>query len=602
MNIRAIEDYFTGNYTLFYQKYLPSVKKKGGDEYQAICPFHDDKNPSFNFNNKTGKYYCHGCGKKGHISHFYAKLNGLNDKRDFPKILKGIADDFRIPWEEQKAKVVKAYDYMDRNGNLLFQVCRMEPKDFRQRRPDGNGKWIWNLKGVKPILYNLPALSVAQEILIVEGEKDVDCAGRMGLTATTCPMGAGKWRDDYNERLKGKDIVLIPDNDQGGREYMTQLAFSLNSAAKSLKWIDLPDLPSKGDLSDWVAQFDDLTDASEQLCMMIEKAGPYDPPEKRTLEDIIIPAQDFRIIEIPPRRLFLNPWLRENGIILVVGWRGIGKTWFALSILNAVNKGKPFGPWECEASVPCLFLDGEMPTDAIHERIDILDLHSDHENPLYIYSDHYANQFGIPRAHLANESWRTKMKSILVARGIKVFAIDNIASLASSLDENSKKDWDPINQWLLELRFAGITTIMLHHENKEGGQRGTSAREDNIDVSISLKYPHDYIPEDGARFIVHFSKARIPTTDLQLIGDMEFKLTVDESGHNVWTWANIKGHRKREILKMVDEGLDYESIKNQLGLTSKGYITKVKKKAIDNGLLSLKGKLTQTGFMFVSEE
>ena len=83
------------------------------------------------------------------------------------------------------------------------------------------------------------------------------------------------------------------------------------------------------------------------------------------------------------------------------------------------------------------------------------------------------------------------MKSILLTRKIELWIIDNLASLASGLDENAKKDWDPINAWLLELRFAEISTIMLHHVNKDGGQRGTSAREDNLDISVLLKSPHD---------------------------------------------------------------------------------------------------------------
>jgi len=85
---------------------------------------------------------------------------------------------------------------------------------------------------------------------------------------------------------------------------------------------------------------------------------------------------------------------------------------------------------------------------------------------------------------VAGESWRTKMKSLLVARKVKLWVIDNLASLTSGLDENAKKDWDPINSWLLELRFAGISTIMLHHVNKDGGQRGTSAREPGTEVIV----------------------------------------------------------------------------------------------------------------------
>jgi putative DNA primase/helicase len=151
---------------------------------------------------------------------------------------------------------------------------------------------------------------------------------------------------------------------------------------------------------------------------------------------------------------------------------------------------------------------------------------------------------------------------------------------------------------LLELRFAGISTIMLHHTNKEGGQRGTSAREDNIDASILLKQPHDYIPEDGARFIVHFSKARVPTKDLKLVSDTEIKLIEDESGNYLWVHTNVRQERKLEVIKLLDEGLDQKSICDAVGY-SKGQVSKIKSWAIDEGILSKQGKLTPTGFEYV---
>lgn len=193
-----LENHFQGNYRTFYDKYLPGAKQIGGDEFQALCPFHEDSNPSLNFNNQKGTYFCHGCGKKGHIFHFYAKLNGLDTRRDFPKILKGIAGDFGIPWEEKKSRIVKTYDYTDEAGEFLFQVCRMDPKDFRQRHRNGDGKWVWNLKDVRRVLYRLPEVCKAQEVLIVEGEKDADTLAGMGFKGTTSPMGAKKWREEYN--------------------------------------------------------------------------------------------------------------------------------------------------------------------------------------------------------------------------------------------------------------------------------------------------------------------------------------------------------------------------------------------------------------------
>ena len=73
----VLENHFRGNHRTFYKKYLPEVKHAGGQEYKAVCTFHEEGNASFYFNDEKGAYYCQGCGKKGHIFHFYAKLHGL---------------------------------------------------------------------------------------------------------------------------------------------------------------------------------------------------------------------------------------------------------------------------------------------------------------------------------------------------------------------------------------------------------------------------------------------------------------------------------------------------------------------------------------------
>lgn len=591
-----IANYFQGNFKTFYERYLPDVKKSGGNEYKAHCPFpnHEDRNASFNFNNQTGQYYCHGCSKKGDSIHFYAKVNSLDTKRDFGKILKGIATDFGITYEEHKAHIEETYDYTDAEGNLLYQVVRMNPKDFRQRCPGNNGKWIWNLKGIEPVLYNLPQILKANEVFIVEGEKDVATLMDLGLTATTCPMGARKWKDEYNEPLKGKDIVLIPDNDLEGKEHMAQVGASLKNLVNSLKLVEMPGLPSHADVTDFIVKFDDKTEAAEKLTIMVEGTGPYEPPKKATLEDVILKAKDFTALELPPKKKLLNPWLTEQSITLISGWRGTGKTWLALSILDSVSKGEPFGPWEAEASVPCLFLDGEMPAQDIDERIKELGI-----DETFIYSDAYANSFGLPKANLLNETWRNTMKRILTTRGIKLWVIDNLASLAGGIDENSKRDWDPINAWLLDLRFTGIATIMLHHTGKEGGQRGTSAREDNLDNSIILKRPFDYSPEEGCKFITHFAKSRVKTQDLKLIPDIQFQLMQDEGGKLTWTWGNIKAEARKETLRLTDEGMPNSDIAKSIAMT-KQYVSKIQIQARKDGYLTSKNKLSQSGFELIN--
>lgn len=193
------------------------------------------------------------------------------------------------------------------------------------------------------------------------------------------------------------------------------------------------------------------------------------------------------------------------------------------------------------------------------------------------------------------------MKRVLTTRKIKLWVIDNIASLTGGIDENSKKDWGPINAFLLELRFAGISTMLLHHTNKSGGQRGTSAREDNIDVPITLKRPFDYTAEDGARFIVSFQKARVSTKDLSAIADNQFQLTQDEHAGLLWTWGNVRRETRIEVLKLFDEGLKNQDIVKTLNI-DKGYVSRIKNQAIKDGVLSKIGKLTQSGYVKVYGE
>lgn len=579
MKIETIKAHFAGHYNAFYGKYLPSIKKIGGQEFSALCPFHDDTNPSFNFNNDNGQFFCHGCGKKGNIIHFFAKLHNLNEKHDFPKILKQIAADFGIPDDEVQPKLVKTYDYLDEEGKLLFQVCRYEPKTFKQRHGNGTGKWIYNLEGIRRVLYRLPDVLKASEVVIVEGEKDSDNVSELGFCGTTCPMGAKKWRPEYSESLKDKDVILVPDNDDEGRTHMLRVAQSLQGIAKSIKWIQLEGLPSKGDISDWIDKFSDKTEAAERLSVLIEAAPIYKPPKKHTIDDIIFPSQDFINIELPERKSYMYPIIGEQQIILLPGFRGVGKTFLALSMADAITAGKDLGPWQARESVPTLYLDGEMAVQDIRSRLRLLNPSDERKSPLYLYSDAYANLLGIPRASLLSESWRSTIKRIISARHIKFFIIDNIASLAAGIDENKKSEWDVVNQWLIELRFTGVTTLLLHHTGKDGNdQRGTSAREDNVDLSILLKRPPNYSPENGADFIVSFSKARVPFEVLKLMQDYRFTLTQDDAGNTVWKYGTAKAEVRKEVQRMLSEGHQYDEIAATLGIT-KGYISRIKKES-----------------------
>ena len=211
MKKSTIEKHFHQNFILFYSKYLPNIKRVGKNN-MAVCPFHDDHNPSLSIDDQKGLFNCFGCGASGDIYEFYAKLHNLNTLSDFPKILNEIAEDFGITNGDrpEKSTVVTRYDYQDETGTLSYQTERVEPgkngnkKDFRFRQSDGNGGWIYNKEGVRIVPYRLPSIIEATEVIIVEGEKDADNLNALGFIATTNPSVPGIGRNTSGNTLMGR--------------------------------------------------------------------------------------------------------------------------------------------------------------------------------------------------------------------------------------------------------------------------------------------------------------------------------------------------------------------------------------------------------------
>jgi hypothetical protein len=184
------------------------------------------------------------------------------------------------------------YDYRDEQGDLVYQVVRTEipgkKKTFRQRQPDGNGGWIWNLNDITPLPYRLPEILDRAEgapVYIVEGEKDADRLAGLGLCATCNSGGAGKWPEGLNEYFLGADVFIIPDADEPGRKHAQRVAAALHPEALSVRV--LPDLPQK-DVSDFL-------DAGGTLDALIElaEATPLwepDPAEEAAAEPLRSPA------------------------------------------------------------------------------------------------------------------------------------------------------------------------------------------------------------------------------------------------------------------------------------------------------------------------
>jgi hypothetical protein len=152
---------------------------------------------------------------------------------------------------KSKGRIVAESGYTDIDGTLLYQVVRLEPKSFRQRRPDGKGGWIWQLDE-RRVIYRWPELLAYPDatVFVCEGEKDADRVASLGHCATT--VAGGKWTDECVQALVGRDVIILQDNDQPGREKSLAAAQALHGSAKAIRIVSLPDLPEKGDVSDWL--------------------------------------------------------------------------------------------------------------------------------------------------------------------------------------------------------------------------------------------------------------------------------------------------------------------------------------------------------------
>jgi hypothetical protein len=204
-------------------------------------------------------------------------------------------------------RIVDTYDYRDERDELLYQVVRFDPKDFRQRRPDGNGGWIWQVKGTRQVPYRLKELIATPldtSIFVVEGEKDADNLAMLGLDATTNAGGAAKrrndgkpgrpkWRAELSPFFHGRDVIVVPDNDDAGRDHARAVAANLVPVAARVRILELPGLKPKGDVSDWL----DAGGTREELERLAAEAPEFQPqPNGNFLEDETKPHLDSAIV------------------------------------------------------------------------------------------------------------------------------------------------------------------------------------------------------------------------------------------------------------------------------------------------------------------
>lgn len=267
-------------------------------------------------------------------------------------------------------------------------------------------------------------------------------------------------------------------------------------------------------------------------------------------------ALEFQKLDVPPRRRLLSPWLLSASLNMVYAKRGVGKTHFAMHLAHALATGGSFLGWQVQEPVPVLYIDGEMPASAFQDRLKPIMQLGGEPRPgmLRILSRDVQRLSDIP-----NLATRAGLDEVSTVFGeAKAIILDNISSLAYGIKENEAEGWDPIAQWGIQERAKGRSLLLIHHAGKNGGQRGTSKREDLMDVVIKLEHPDDYRAEDGARFGVHFDKARsLYGADVE---PFEAQLLADGS----WRVGSARGADAR-MRELQAQGLSMRKIAEEIG-------------------------------------
>ena len=345
----------------------------------------------------------------------------------------------------------------------------------------------------------------------------------------------------------------------------------------------------------------DLTPESDSVEVMRRRLEAAAKEERETHDPCLIELRPFREalqktvtaadlvgLALPPREWLIEPLLFRGQLAMIYARAGVGKTWLALTLSIAASQGvKLFGPFAAPKPVEVLYIDGEMPAREMQDRLSALKIAS--AGRLHILSSDLLSQQEEATPNLSDPKWREALLIHMREHpGIRLLVLDNISALTPGMNEQERKDWDGVNQWLMSLRRMGLTVLLIHHAGKGGDQRGTSAREDQLDLVLKLtRVESRKVPT----LRVDYQKARSLSGEQKKSFLME--IVMDESGTVVLQHKAISQDRLSQVAFLTSLGHSQKEIAEAVQV-SQGQVSKLVQRARKDGLLD-GDRLTEWG-------
>lgn len=330
------------------------------------------------------------------------------------------------------------------------------------------------------------------------------------------------------------------------------------------------------------------------------------PPPRPPLAQFILTAEQLEALVIPPRPALLDQWLCEGDLGYIYAPRGVGKTWLAMALPGAISTRSPLGLWQAgeeappadtpaasspedtpatpeedpspapapaPSHIPVLYVDGEMALKHSKYRARGLDLSKVH----HLHHEHLFNQSGTA-VNIGEPEDRQRLTQALIEQGYRVLILDNLSSLASGIDENKGTDYEPLANWLLDLRRRKITVIVIHHAGRNGMMRGHSKREDACSWIIELRNARQE-SDPGAKFISHFAKPSRNTGDP--LPDLLWHFTTDKAtGITDIKCELAQVSEYEEFIQHVLDGVTSQKDIAEMMNKNKGTVSKWARKAL----------------------
>lgn len=410
---------------------------------------------------------------------------------------------------EAKREIEATYDYPGADGVLVMQVVRYvfrlpdgsyeKTKDGKrkklhlQRRPDGQGGWIWKMEGVRLVPYRLPELIEAiaddRTVYLAEGEKCCDALAKLGLPATTNPAGAGKWPAHFSEFFAGARVVIMPDNDEPGRKHADQVAANIADVAASVLVLELPDLPPKGDVVDWLAEGGTAAELAELAGIALVWEAPA-PEAFHSKFGAVTWGEPRGAME--PYNYLIKGIIPRGEAVLIYGASQSGKSFFTFDLAMSVARGVPFAGRRtkaglvvyCAAEAGVGFITLRMPAYEQHHGVGPGQLP-------FVCLPRKFDLFG-NEPQLVDLIAEIKAHAARFDLPLEAVVIDTLNKTTPGMDEISGKDVGLVMSRLERIREECKTGLWLvHHKNAAGtGPRGHTslyaAFETAIEVSRAM--------------------------------------------------------------------------------------------------------------------